>query len=133
MMGASFMKLGRAPTTWRIFTALPCARPPAPATGTVIQTTWGAEAGGRGMGDDEAALIEYEVEPNYAGWTLAAYVAEKLKRPLPGDRLERMLRSRALVHAERELLPETPAWPGLKFPLPNPTPGAPRHPPEVPG
>jgi len=60
----------------------------------------------------EDALVHYEVEPNYAGWTLAAYVAEKLKRPLPGDRLERMLRSRALVHAEPELLPSTLIWPG---------------------
>src|SRR2546426_2564438 len=55
----------------------------------------------------EGALIHYEVEPNYAGWTLAAYVAEKLKRPLPPERLERLLRGRSLVHAEAELLPET--------------------------
>jgi len=84
------------------------------------------------MGDDEAALIEYEVEPNYAGWTLAAYVAEKLKRPLPGDRLQRMLRSRALVHGERELLPETPVWPGLRFALRKRSPGDAGEPPPLP-
>jgi 23S rRNA pseudouridine1911/1915/1917 synthase len=80
----------------------------------------------------EDSLVEYEVEPNYAGWTLAAYVAEKLKRPLPADRLERMLRSRALVHNERELLPETPVWPGLRFALRKRSPGDAGEPPPVP-
>ena len=78
------------------------------------------------------SLVHFVVEPNYAGWTLAAYVAEKLKRPLPGDRLERMLRSRALVHEERELLPETPVWPGLKFSLRKRSPGDAGEPPPVP-
>ena len=82
------------------------------------------------MGDD--SLVEYQVEPNYAGWTLAAYVAEKLKRPLPGDRLERLLRSRALVHAEPELLPETKIWPGLKFSLRKRSPGDVGEPPPLP-
>ena len=82
--------------------------------------------------ENDAALVQYEVEPNYAGWTLAAYVAEKLKRPLPGDRLDRMLRSRALVHTERELLPETLVWPGLKFALRKRSPGDAGEPPPVP-
>lgn len=69
------------------------------------------------------SLIHYEVEPNYAGWTLAAYVAEKLKRPLPPDRLERLLRGRSLVHAEAELLPSTRVWPGLRFALRKRSPG----------
>jgi 23S rRNA pseudouridine1911/1915/1917 synthase len=69
------------------------------------------------------SLVQYEVEPNYAGWTLAEYVAEKLKRPLPGDRLARLLRSRALVHAEAELLPETRVWAGLRFALRKRSPG----------
>lgn len=68
-------------------------------------------------------LIHYEVEPNYEGWTLAAYVAEKLKRPLPPDRLERLLRGRSLVHTEPELLPETKIWPGLRFALRKRSPG----------
>src|SRR5438309_11311269 len=71
----------------------------------------------------EGALIHYEVEPDYAGWTLAAYVAEKLKRPLSPDRLERLLRGRSLVHAEPELLPETRIWPGLRFALRKRSPG----------
>src|SRR6266566_2323614 len=80
----------------------------------------------------EGALIHYEVEPNYAGWTLAAYVAEKLKRPLPPDRLERLLRGRSLVHSESELLPETRIWPGLRFALRKRSPGDQGEPPELP-
>ncbi|HET7786505.1 MAG TPA: RluA family pseudouridine synthase [Myxococcales bacterium] len=73
------------------------------------------------MGDD--SLIHYQVEPNYAGWTLADYVAEKLKRPLSPERLQRLLRGRTLVHAEPELLPETRIWPGLRFALRKRSPG----------
>ena len=73
------------------------------------------------MADD--SLVHYEVEPNYAGWTLASYVAEKLRRPLPPDRLERLLRGRSLVHAEPELLPHTRVWPGLRFALRKRSPG----------
>ena len=82
------------------------------------------------MADD--SLIHYEVEPNYAGWTLAAYVAEKLKRPLPPDRLDRLLRGRALVHRETELLPHTKIWAGLRFSLRKRSPGDSGEPPEVP-
>ena len=82
------------------------------------------------MTDD--SLIHYEVEPNYAGWTLAAYVAEKLKRPLPPDRLDRLLRGRALVHTEAELLPHTKIWPGLRFSLRKRSPGDSGEPPHVP-
>src|SRR5256885_118270 len=80
----------------------------------------------------EGALIHYEVEPNYAGWTLAAYVAEKLKRPLPPQRLERLLRGRSLVHAEAELLPETRIWAGLRFALRKRSPGDSGEPPRIP-
>jgi 23S rRNA pseudouridine1911/1915/1917 synthase len=69
------------------------------------------------------SLLQYEVEPNYAGWSLADYVLEKLKRPISADRLLRMLRSRALVHEEAELLPETKIWPGLRFSLRKRSPG----------
>jgi 23S rRNA pseudouridine1911/1915/1917 synthase len=71
----------------------------------------------------DESLVQYEVEPNYAGWTLADYVLEKLKRPVSPDRLQRMLRSRALVHGEPELLPETRIWPGLRFALRKRSPG----------
>jgi 23S rRNA pseudouridine1911/1915/1917 synthase len=79
----------------------------------------------------DTSLIHYEVEPNYAGWTLLAYVAEKLRRPLPTERLERLLRGRALVHAEEELLPETKVWPGLRFALRKRSPGDSGEPPEL--
>jgi 23S rRNA pseudouridine1911/1915/1917 synthase len=77
--------------------------------------------------DVSDALVQYEVEPNYAGWTLAAYVAEKLKRPLPDGVLER-----SLVHHEAELGPSTPVWPGLRFALRKRSPGDLGEPPEVP-
>jgi 23S rRNA pseudouridine1911/1915/1917 synthase len=77
------------------------------------------------------SLIHYEVEPNYAGWTLAAYVAEKLKRPLAPDRLDRLLRGRSLVHAEPELLPQTRIWPGLRFSLRKRSPGDSGEPPHL--
>src|SRR5439155_516128 len=80
----------------------------------------------------EGALIHYEVEPSYAGWTLAAYVAEKLKRPLPPERLERLLRGRSLVHGEAELLPETRIWAGLRFALRKRSPGDSGEPPQIP-
>ena len=57
--------------------------------------------------------MHFEVEPNYAGWTLKAYVAEKLKRPLTPEKLEKLLLSRALVHEEAQLLPGTLIWPDL--------------------
>lgn len=80
----------------------------------------------------DVALIHFQVEPNYAGWTLAEYVAEKLKRPLSPDRLERLLRGRSLVHEEPELLPETRIWSGLRFALRQRSPGDQGEPPEIP-
>ena len=77
------------------------------------------------------SLIHYEVESNYAGWTLAAYVAEKLKRPLPPERLDRLLRGRSLVHGEPELLPDTRVWAGLKFALRKRSPGDSGEPPRI--
>ena len=77
-------------------------------------------------------LVEFIVEANYAGWTLAEYVSEKLQR-LDKIRLDRMLRSRALVHAElAPLLPETLVWPGLRFALRKRSPGDEGEPPEIP-
>src|SRR5437667_243707 len=38
--------------------------------------------------DNARALVHFEVEPTYAGWTLSEYVAEKLKRPLAPALLE---------------------------------------------
>ncbi len=72
---------------------------------------------------DDPQVIEFVVEPNYGGWTLAAYVAEKLKRPLAKEKLDRLLRGRSLVHAEAVLRPETLVWPGLRFGLRKRSPG----------
>ena len=79
-----------------------------------------------------SSLVHFEVEAGYSGWTLSEYVAEKLKRPLPPERLQRLLRSRALVHAERELLPGTRIWAGLRFALRKRSPGDQGEPPHVP-
>ena len=85
------------------------------------------------MIDDAAqALLHFEVESNYGGWTLAEYVAEKLKRPLAPALLDRLLRGRALIHHERELLPDTRVWPGLRFSLRKRSPGDEGEPPPVP-
>src|SRR2546428_8245999 len=82
--------------------------------------------------DAARALIHFEVEPNYAGWTLRQYVAEKLKRPLAPARVDRLLGGRALLHGERELLPETRIWPGLRFSLRKRSPGDEGEPPPIP-
>lgn len=77
-------------------------------------------------------LIEYEVEPGYAGWTLAEYVGEKIRR-LSAQKVAALLRSPALVHAEPSpLLPETPVWPGLRFALKKRAPGDEKEPAPLP-
>src|SRR5437763_1766042 len=84
------------------------------------------------MIDDAAhALLHFEVEPNYGGWTLLEYVTEKLKRPLAPAVLDRLLRGRALIHREPELLPETRIWPGLRFSLRKRSPGDEGEPPPI--
>lgn len=84
------------------------------------------------MSSPVSTLVEYEVEPNYAGWTLAAYVGDKLRRLDPA-KIDRMLRGRALVHAEpAPLLPETRVWPGLRFSLRKRSPGDFGEPPPIP-
>jgi 23S rRNA pseudouridine1911/1915/1917 synthase len=79
----------------------------------------------------DPTLVQFEVEPGYAGWTLSAYVAEKLRRPLAPDRLDRMLRGRSLVHREPELLPDTRIWAGLRFALRKRSPGDEGEPPPI--
>jgi 23S rRNA pseudouridine1911/1915/1917 synthase len=80
----------------------------------------------------DPSLQHFEVEANYAGWTLAAYVAEKLRRPLEPALLDRILRGRSLVHREPLLLPETLVWPGLRFALRKRSPGDEGEPPPIP-
>ncbi len=83
--------------------------------------------------EDRPARVEFLVEENYGGWTLADYVAEKMKRPPERQKLLRLLRGRALVHEEKEpLLPETRIWPGLRFALRRRFPGDEGEPPPIP-
>ncbi|MFL5420270.1 MAG: RluA family pseudouridine synthase [Myxococcales bacterium] len=89
------------------------------------------------MGTDEIvatdpSLLQFEVEPNYAGWPLSQYVAEKLRRPIEPALLDRILRGKSLVHAEAVLLPDTPVWPGLRFALRKRSPGDEGEPPDIP-
>ena len=83
--------------------------------------------------EDRPARVEFVVEQNYAGWTLAEYVSARLKRPPERSRLLKLLRGKALVHEEREpLLPETRIWPGLRFALRRRFPGDEGEPPPIP-
>lgn len=66
---------------------------------------------------DPRLLVEYVVEANYAGWTLAAYVGEKVPRLLP-HHIVKLLSGKALVLFDNLTLgPDTLVWPGLRFGL----------------
>ena len=80
----------------------------------------------------DPSLLHFEVEPNYAGWSLLRYVAEKLRRPIDPALLDKILRGSSLVHGEPVLLPETPVWPGLRFALRKRSSGDQGEPPEIP-
>jgi 23S rRNA pseudouridine1911/1915/1917 synthase len=56
--------------------------------------------------------IPYTVEPNYAGWRLDRYLAQKIRR-MPRERIHRLIR--VAVHSDHALKPSTPVWPGLTF------------------
>jgi 23S rRNA pseudouridine1911/1915/1917 synthase len=116
-MGAIFMKLGRAPTTWRIFIlqkSVRTAARPCNARRLVVY---------RWLVDP--AVIEYVVEPNYDGWALSDYLAEKLKRPLPAGVLERSL-------VDKALRADTRVSPGMRIGLWKRSRGDSGEPPEVP-
>jgi 23S rRNA pseudouridine1911/1915/1917 synthase len=82
---------------------------------------------------DEGSVNWFTVEPNYGGWTLEAYVREKMKRPPDAARMDKMLRGRALVHdAPEPLLPDSKVWPGLRIGLRRRFPGDEGEPPHVP-
>jgi 23S rRNA pseudouridine1911/1915/1917 synthase len=82
--------------------------------------------------EGDPSLLHFEVEANYAGWPLARYVAEKLRRPLDPALLDKILRGSSLVHREPALLPDTPVWPGLRFALRKRSSGDQGEPPEIP-
>ncbi|XXF79177.1 RluA family pseudouridine synthase [Myxococcaceae bacterium GXIMD 01537] len=57
--------------------------------------------------------IPFVVEPNYSGWRLEDYLAEKVRRLTP-DRIQDMIQ-RGVFCEERRLRPSTPVYPGLAF------------------
>lgn len=57
--------------------------------------------------------LPFVVEPNYAGWRLEEYLAEKIRRMTP-ERLRGVI-LRGLICEERRLKPSTPVYPGLAF------------------
>jgi len=64
------------------------------------------------------ADVAFVVEPNYAGWRLDRYLAEKLRR-LSRERLHGIIQ-RGVLCEGRRLKPSTPVYPGLAFRLRRP-------------
>jgi len=64
--------------------------------------------------ESDLVLMQYTVEPNYAGWRLDKYLCEKIKRA-SRTRVQGFI-ERDLV-SERKLKPSTLVWPGLTFQL----------------
>ncbi|HLM46331.1 MAG TPA: RluA family pseudouridine synthase [Myxococcaceae bacterium] len=62
--------------------------------------------------------LPFVVEPNYAGWRLERYLAEKLRR-LSRERLHGIIQ-RGVLCEERRLRPSTPVYPGLTFRIRRP-------------
>jgi len=75
----------------------------------------------------EFAEIEFVVEPNYAGWRLEHYLAEKLRR-LPRERLLKLIGTS--VVSDEKLKPSSLVRPGLSFRIRRPAqeePETPEH------
>jgi 23S rRNA pseudouridine1911/1915/1917 synthase len=68
----------------------------------------------------------FVVEPNYAGWRLERYLAQKLRR-YPRERLPGLIQ-RGVVCEGRRLKPSTPVYPGLVFRLRRPARAEPETP-----
>lgn len=79
-----------------------------------------------GAAPEGYADVFFVVEPNYAGWRLERYLAQKLRR-LSRERLLGIIQ-RGLHCSERRLKPSTPVYPGLSFRLRRPV----REEPETP-
>jgi len=73
--------------------------------------------------------VPFTVEPNYTGWRLERYLAQKLRR-LDAARIRRLIRV-ALVSSHR-LTADTPVWPGLHFAVRRPGSEEPETPTELP-
>ncbi|PTL76423.1 RluA family pseudouridine synthase [Vitiosangium sp. GDMCC 1.1324] len=74
--------------------------------------------------------IPFVVEPNYAGWRLDRYLAEKLRR-LTRERLHGIIQ-RGVLCEERRLKSSTPVYPGLCFRIRRPVSAEPETPTELP-
>lgn len=57
--------------------------------------------------------LSFVVEPNYAGWRLERYLAQKLRR-LSRERIHEVI-ERGVLCEESRLKPSTPVYPGLAF------------------
>lgn len=60
--------------------------------------------------------IEYEVEPNYRGWRLDAYLQQKLRRLAP-EKLAFVIANRLEHDGAEPLAADSPVFPGLRFTL----------------
>jgi 23S rRNA pseudouridine1911/1915/1917 synthase len=74
--------------------------------------------------------IPFVVEPNYAGWRLERYLAQKLRRLSP-SRLHGII-LRGVLCEERRLKPSTPVYPGLSFRIRRPASQEPETPTQLP-
>ena len=74
--------------------------------------------------------LPFVVEPNYAGWRLDRYLAEKLRR-LSRERLHGIIQ-RGVLCEERRLKPSTPVYPGLTFRIRRPASQEPETPTALP-
>ena len=60
--------------------------------------------------------VPFRVEPNYAGWRLDRYLAEKIRR-LSRTKVQQIIKEHLLYDGPRQLKPSTAVWPGLEFRL----------------
>lgn len=66
--------------------------------------------------DVEIYEVPFEVEPNYAGWRLDRYLAEKIRR-LSRTRIQRIIKEDLVWDGPRQLKASTQVWAGLAFRL----------------
>ncbi|AKU92426.1 RluA family pseudouridine synthase [Vulgatibacter incomptus] len=60
--------------------------------------------------------VPFRVEPNYAGWRLDLYLAEKIRR-LSRTKVQRLIREDLVHDGPRPLKAATPVWAGMEFRL----------------
>jgi 23S rRNA pseudouridine1911/1915/1917 synthase len=60
--------------------------------------------------------VQFQVEPNYAGWRLDRYLQEKIRR-LSRERIQRLIETRLEADGPSRLKPATRVVPGMRFAL----------------